>query len=556
MRRSVKKKTASAFRHAVLGAGAILFAAPFLWLLSTSAKTPREMYPPAWVPGIPRGVAESPYMALRDNEAPVKPPKVDAADWRRLYGPIREAITARLLAMAADLPDFYGPRLDNRDLAEGLFARILKRTPDAVFEKGAAAAGRAFTKAITPELVREVFDVVYRRVAVADVEFFGQDALDVEQPNADGRYAWRITAGDARLITREKGLKRAAQEVHYRFGETGAFEVETVLPVSIPPDELRKTVVSIHGDQSWHQVWPVIEVNGRRYEGAQQAFLGTDRWQDVTWKFPGEDDETMRMKTWLILEDAGPSAFDAPGRIRIRLRVQYSMHLLAVLNKYINNYRDALRMVPLGVYTRNSIILVLLNIAGQVLGSSLAAFAFSRLRWPGRDFFFVVVLATLMIPPQVTMIPVFLIFRHLGWYNTLKPLWVPAFFGSAFYIFLLRQFMKGIPRDLEDSARIDGCGYAGIYWRIILPLVRPALATVGIFTFMTIWNEFMGPLIYLNSQDLYPLSLGLFALQITQGGNNGLMMAASVMMTFPVVLLFFTAQRYFIQGITLTGLKG
>ena len=213
-------------------------------------------------------------------------------------------------------------------------------------------------------------------------------------------------------------------------------------------------------------------------------------------------------------------------------------------------------MVPLWTYVYNSVFLVALNIAGQVIGSSLVAFAFARLRWPGRDFCFVMVLATLMIPPQVTMIPVFLIFRQVGWYNTLQPLWVPSFAGAAFFIFLLRQFMRGIPADLEDSAKIDGCGYAGIYMRIILPLVRPALATIGIFTFMNVWNDFMGPLIYLSDQELYPLSLGLFALQTFQASNFALMMAASVLMTLPVIALFFLAQRQFIQGIALTGMKG
>ncbi|HIJ73105.1 MAG TPA: carbohydrate ABC transporter permease [Candidatus Hydrogenedentes bacterium] len=228
---------------------------------------------------------------------------------------------------------------------------------------------------------------------------------------------------------------------------------------------------------------------------------------------------------------------------------------MATLNKYANNYRDVLRQVPLWAYVKNSFLLVGLNIVGQILGSSLVAYGFARLRWPGREFCFMLVLATLMIPAQVTMIPVFLIFKYLGWYNTLRPLWVPAFFGSAFYIFLLRQFMRGIPSDLEDSAKIDGCGFLGTYGRIILPLIKPALAAIGIFTFMGVWNDFMGPLIYLSDQELYPLSLGLFALQVFRGGNFGLMMAASVLMTVPVVLLFFAAQRHFIQGITLTGMK-
>ena len=165
-------------------------------------------------------------------------------------------------------------------------------------------------------------------------------------------------------------------------------------------------------------------------------------------------------------------------------------------------------------------------------------------------------MATMMIPPQVTMIPYFLIIKHLGWYNTLNPLWVVSFFGNAFSIFLLRQFMKGIPRDLEDAARIDGCNFMQVYWHVIMPLIKPTLACIAIFTFMGVWNDFMGPLIYLADQPLYPLSLGLYALNVQEGGNYGMMMAGSFLMTLPVIIIFFFAQKYFIQGVTLTGMKG
>ena len=206
-------------------------------------------------------------------------------------------------------------------------------------------------------------------------------------------------------------------------------------------------------------------------------------------------------------------------------------------------------------YAATSFALVALNIVLMVLSSSLAAYAFARLQWPGRDFMFVLLLGTLMIPQQVTLIPGFIIMKWLGWYNTLNPLWIGAAFGSAFNIFLLRQFMKGIPTDLEDAARIDGCGFLRIWWHIMLPLVKPTLAAIAVFTFIGTWNDFMTPLIYLNDQRLYPLSLGLFQLQTVLGTNYAMMMAGSIIMTLPVIVVFFFAQKYFVQGITLTGMK-
>ncbi|MCX5670868.1 MAG: ABC transporter permease subunit, partial [Planctomycetota bacterium] len=162
----------------------------------------------------------------------------------------------------------------------------------------------------------------------------------------------------------------------------------------------------------------------------------------------------------------------------------------------------------------------------------------------------------MMLPGQVTMIPQFVLWKTLGWYDTLRPLWVPAWFGGAFFIFLLRQFFMTIPKELEDAAKIDGCGFFGIYWRIMLPLAGPAMATVAIFSFMGAWNEFVGPLVYLSDERLFPLSLGLNQFRQEQSAEWAMLMAASTQMMLPVIAVSFCCQRYFIQGVTLTGLKG
>lgn len=225
------------------------------------------------------------------------------------------------------------------------------------------------------------------------------------------------------------------------------------------------------------------------------------------------------------------------------------------------NYKEALEYLPAetlygATFLKNTLFLVVLSVVGTVLSSSLVAFSFARLRFPGRDTLFVVLLATMMIPGAVTMMPQFLIFRTLGWYDTLKPLWVPAFFGSAFNIFLLRQFFMSIPTELEDAARIDGCGPFGIYWRVMLPLVKPALAAIAIMSTLGAWNNFQGPLIYLSSPEQMPLAYALQLYQQQYGGEPGLLMAASTLVILPIILLFFFTQRYFIEGVSLTGLGG
>jgi multiple sugar transport system permease protein len=225
------------------------------------------------------------------------------------------------------------------------------------------------------------------------------------------------------------------------------------------------------------------------------------------------------------------------------------------------NYPDALKFLPPEtnnglIFLENTLQVTVLSILGTLLGSSMVAYGFARLRFPGRDALFIVLLATMMLPQAVTMMPVFLIFRWLGWIDTLKPLWVPSFFGSAFNIFLLRQFFLGIPTELEDAAKIDGCSYIGIFWRIMLPQIKPALAALTIMAFMGAWNDFRNPLIYISSPEKETLAYALQLYQTSHGGEPGLLMAASTMVMIPVLALFFFTQRYFIQGITLTGIKG
>jgi multiple sugar transport system permease protein len=220
------------------------------------------------------------------------------------------------------------------------------------------------------------------------------------------------------------------------------------------------------------------------------------------------------------------------------------------------NYPDALASFPFMLYLRNTLFVCVLTMAGTVVSAALPAYGFSRLRWRGRDALFLVLLATIMLPAQVTMLPVFLIFRRLGWTGTFLPLVVPPFLGSAFSIFLLRQFFMTIPQELSDAARIDGCSEAGILWRVIVPMAKPAIATVALFAFTGAWMDFLNPLIYLHDERTYTLAIGLQAFLGRHGGEWSLLMAAATVMTAPMLVLFFFAQRTFIQGIALTGMKG
>jgi len=221
-----------------------------------------------------------------------------------------------------------------------------------------------------------------------------------------------------------------------------------------------------------------------------------------------------------------------------------------------SNYKSALEYFPFWLYLRNTLIICIGTVIGTVVSAALPAYGFARLRWKGRNVFFFIMIATIMLPGQVTMLPVFLMFRTLGWTGTFLPLIVPAFFGNAFSIFLLRQFFLGIPQELSDAARIDGCSEFAIFLRIILPLAKPALATVALFAFMGAWTDFQGPLIYLHDEHQYTLAIGLSGFLGRHGGEWNLLMAASTVVTIPLIIAFLLAQKTFIEGIALTGTKG
>lgn len=225
-----------------------------------------------------------------------------------------------------------------------------------------------------------------------------------------------------------------------------------------------------------------------------------------------------------------------------------------------DNYPIALTILPFHLFFRNTMVITVTCIIGAIASSALVAYGFARLEFPGRDILFLIVLSTMMIPGIVTLVPLYMLFKELGWIDTFLPLIIRSFFGGAFYIFLFRQFFMTIPQEMDDAAEIDGCSKFDIFWRLILPLSKPALGMVAIFSFMFHWNEFMNALIYLNSPEKRTLALGLAAFRASQetgtSASWNLLMAASLTVMIPPMIAFFVAQRYFIQGIVFTGIKG
>ncbi len=536
--------------YGLLLGGAVLFSMPFVWMIGTSFKVDREMFGEriTFWPMRPVPAPASPYLDARYF------PEPDSATFRAAEPSLRAAVDARRdrippAANAAEAADILAP---------GLYQRLRETVPAAVWQLPPDERAAALAPRVTPELIDEAVRKIHRRLSFAGVRVRSFDLQETDLTAGAPISAFWAVDG-AELVDGEEGAAPLADLV-YAFppGGRGKIRLTRTLKLPFPVERLHRIQLFLRPDDSWHALEFLVEKQGRVFKARRPEYMGNFQWTMVTLQDYGPDDESVKIRLWIpLMEQEGLSSdVTAPDEVRLTMVLRQNDALGAWWAKAQRNYRGALDYIPFWRYAGTSVFLVILNIIGTLFSCSLVAFAFARLQWPGRNLSFGLMMATMMIPGQVTMIPYFLIIKSLGWYNTLTPLWVMSLCGNAFNIFLLRQFMKGIPRDLEDAARIDGCNSWQVYWHVILPLIKPTLACIAIFTFMGVWNDFMGPLIYLSDQRLYPLSLGLYAFNVQAGGSFGMMMAGSLLMTLPVIVIFFFAQKYFIQGVTLTGMKG
>ena len=533
------------FIYVLLIAGSLIFAWPFIWMVGTSIKLEHEVlsnrsriFPERPIPRL-----KSPYIDDRIF-ASVTGPRHDEA-----IAIIEEQIRGRTWPAEVD------PEIARQQVAHGIYERLLGTISYERWSNSSEPLRATLADAITPDLIDSVVGESRRVLAIGQLRARSTELQEDQLVSASAASKWNV-AGPGTL-----SQKADRAEFSYDFSSADKVTLSQTFTTSFPIERLRRLQFYFQPDDTWHALRMTMEKLGHRFVSERAVYLADHNWQIATWQEPSADDSLTKIKTWTLLKDAGESAVRGPNEVKITLELHRTSVLGAWLAKIWRNYRLTLDYIPFWRYVGTGLFLVILNLIGTLFSCSLAAYAFARLYWPGRGICFAALLGTMMIPAQVTMIPQFLVMQKLGWYDTLKPLWVMSFFGSAFSIFLLRQFLKGIPRDLEDAARLDGCGFLRIYWHIMLPLVRPTLAVIAIFTFLATWNDFMGPLIYLSDQRLYPLSFGLYAFQIQslQPGTSagiGMLMAGSLLMMLPVMAIFFFAQRYFLQGVTLTGMKG
>lgn len=563
--------------HLFLITFSLVFLFPFLWMICGSMKLREEMAgeKSRLLPTAPRVVGKTPYFRSGTDSVADVPEDIPEAVWKRVLPELEERIQAEMKSWKPSLPGEKIPMdlsfsrdgewqpVMVREIIRILSSRISDRARNAAFNavKNSAAAGQIPADGIemgkkavleevetilTTEIYENAFNRIFQRICLGEVKF----RVDHRIQKSSSEAGWKVIEGEASLINRNfnNSIYQLVNLDYRRSPQVCfAYAPETV------PEKVDRIYLSLRGDAAWSRIFFEVICNGRRYRTDEAIQFSGSEWFETT-LLPDSGNIRSGTSGGIQLYESGPAPENAPS-FEIRMYIRKNSQWGAWVDKALRNYRIVFKELPFARYIMTSFALCILNIVLTVFSCTFAAYGFSRLEWFGRDFFFGVMIATMMIPQQVLMLPNFLINRELGFYNTLIPLWLYSAFGNAFFIFLLRQFMKTIPKSLEEAAMMDGCGFLGIYWHVILPLLKPTIATISIFTFTGCWNNFMGPLIYVNDEALFPLALGLFKFNLVSGSDTGLMMAGSFLMTLPVIILFFFAQKYFIQGITLTGNK-
>jgi len=533
--------------YTLLVLGSVVFCWPLVWMAFTSVKTDNELFARKlhFFPEQPIAAEKSPFV----DKNPF--PDIEGKDQEEVLGWLETAIKPQMAALAPDLD----PAEASVQMARGAFQRLNDILPATSWLLPEAERKSAVLNALDKPMLEQLVTQVRRALVVGTLTARSYDVQeDILVPVDKVAQSWKLDGtASGSLVNTPQGA-----ELHYDFTQGDQVRMSGRFTTSFNVDRLYRIQLAVKADKGWHRLRLYVEKNGKRYESVRDIPMTDANWTALCWQEPGPDELTNKIRTWVQLKEVPETgAYESdPKALKIEVELEKSSDVGPWYDKVRRNYQMVFDNMPFWRYAATSVFLVALNLIGTLFSCSVVAYSFARLNWPGRNMSYGLMLATMMVPAQVTMIPFFLIIRYLNWYNTLYPLWVCSFFGNAFYVFLLHQFFKGIPKDLEDAAKIDGCGPVRSYWYIMLPLVRPSLATVAVFTFMGIWNDFMGPLIYLNDQRLYPLSLGLYALQVQADGGMAMLMAGSLLMILPVVLIFFFAQRYFIQGITMTGMKG
>ena len=566
---------------------------PMLWLLTSSFKTANEIFavPIQWFPSFPPRVAASPYIVEDAYPEIKKPALVDEAEWETLQPQLTQIIWSQAqahIAANAKLANYVSSEELKTEIIEGLWQQLVAGLPDEVWNGTTDSAATAVRDAIIPEAVDTIWGAVYREVAVGTLQIEDLDfnRTPIESVNWEAETGTRIRTSDD---------LQTAVSLSYNFQGSDTVRMTATVASPIPIERIRRLTLPVRGDASYHRLSLSVSVpqsatdtdgtnNGVTYQPARSFVIGSALWTDSVWRLhgiPGELESShitmQRVGAGLVpaqsaglvpaqsaglvpAQSAGlvpaQSAMDVGNgsQLFLQLTIHQPAYLSIVWDKFTSNYRNLWKTVPYNRYFVNSIFIATASTLLTLFFCSLGGYAFAKYQFRGQKILFGILLASMMVPFQVLLVPLFGLMYDIGWLNSYKAIIIPFSVG-AFGVFLMRQFIVTIPSELLDAARIDGCSEFGIYYRIVLPIIKPALGALTIYSFLGSWNGYLWPLIILRDEVKYTLPIGLANLVGTYRQDYGMLMAGTLLSLMPIVILFLAMQREFVQGITLGGVK-
>ena len=570
--------------YLLLVAAAFCTMVPLLWLLTSSFKTANEIFavPIQWFPSFPPRVAASPYIVEDAYPNIEKPTMIDDTTWNELQPGLTQAIWTKAqthIAANAQLSNYVPSQKLQTEMIEGLWQQLVTSLPDEIWQGTNTSIMAAVQDAVIPETVDTIWGSVYREVAfgtlqIEDIDFNRTPVEDVK---------WDISQGTDAHIRPSVDTQTVAS-LSYDFQGSDTLHITATIPASVPIERIRRITLPIRGDASYHHLSLTVTVlqseetmntatNSIIYQPTRPFVLESALWKDSVWRLhgiPGELESShivmqQNNNPQLSTEEPNNSkssnlpAFHTPeatdgNQLRLQLKIHQPAYLSIVWDKFTSNYRNLWKTVPYNRYFINSVFIATASTLLTLFFCSLGGYAFAKYQFRGQKILFGILLASMMVPFQVLLVPLFGLMYDMGWLNSYKAIIIPFSVG-AFGVFLMRQFIVTIPSELIDAARIDGCSEFGIYYRIVLPIIKPALGALTIYSFLGSWNGYLWPLIILRDEAKYTLPIGLANLVGIYRQDYGMLMAGTLLSLMPIVILFLAMQREFVQGITLGSVK-
>ena len=531
---------------------------PLLWLLTSSFKTANEIFavPIQWFPSFPPRVASSPYIVENAYPKIEKPTAVDETVWETLQPELTQAIweeTRTHIAANGQLSNYVPSEELQTEITEGLWQQLVASLPDEVWNGTTVSIVTAVQDAIIPEAVDTIWSSVYREVAVGTLQIEDIDFNRTPIKVVD----WETKAGTR---IRPSDDAQTAASLSYDFQDNNTTYMTATVASPIPIDQIRRITLPLRGDASYHRLSLAVSVgNGTTYQPTRPFVLESALWKDAVWRLhgiPGELESSHITMQQVEADSTVQSTMEAAADnyLFLQLSLHQPAYLSIVWDKFTSNYRNLWKTVPYGRYFVNSVFIATASTLLTLFFCSLGGYAFAKYQFRGQKILFGILLASMMVPFQVLLVPLFGLMYDIGWLNSYKAIIIPFSVG-AFGVFLMRQFIVTIPSELLDAARIDGCSEFGIYYRIVLPIIKPALGALTIYSFLGSWNGYLWPLIILRDEVKYTLPIGLANLVGIYRQDYGMLMAGTLLSLMPIVILFLAMQREFVQGITLGGVK-